>query len=223
MADPHDELDPPATAEELRLAAKLRRALDEGGGEGGNEAGELARALKAAWDAEPIDAEEHDALVERVLERTMASRQELQRAAELRRALEDEGVPGEEADLARALKAAWTPEPIEPREHERIVERATARLARRGVLVRVSFGAGAALALAAAVLFVIGRLGMGSAPTAAVSPSPSPAADLAQSRSTQPLFDKPFERGAASARIDRIALARAGDLRENRFAMWGVR
>jgi hypothetical protein len=198
-------LDPPPSAEELAATE------------------ELARALKSAWRPEPIDAREHDELIERVLERTMASRHELKQAAELRRALEDESVPSEEADLARSLKAAWLPRPLGALDHEGVVERVTTSGPRRGVLLRVSFGAGAALALAAAVLFVVGQLSATRAPTASNAESTQRAADLVQSRSTQPLFDKPFERGAASARIDRIALARAGDLRENRFAMWGVR
>ena len=46
---------------------------------------------------------------------------------------------------------------------------------------------------------------------------------LARARSTQPLFDEPFKVGDASARIDKIAVARASDFRGNRFAQWGVR
>ena len=42
-------------------------------------------------------------------------------------------------------------------------------------------------------------------------------------RSTQALFDQPFERGQATARADRIAVARTADLRQNRFARWGVK
>ena len=56
---------------------------------------------------------------------------------------------------------------------------------------------------------------------------------LARARSTQPLFQSydGFKSGEAStsvsvsatARIDKIAIARAGDYRDNRFAKWGVR
>jgi hypothetical protein len=218
MAENGDKLDPPATDEERALAAELSRALEESeDAPAGDEAG-LVAALRAAWDPAALDEDEHAALVERVLERTMGSRRELQEAAELRRALEDEGAPSEEADLARSLRSAWSPRPIEPRAHAEIVERVTRPAPRRGVVIRVVFGGGAALALAAAVLLVIGQVGKSSAPIAT-----SPAVKLSPSRSTQELFDKPFERGAASARIDRIALSRAGDLRDNRFAMWGVR
>jgi hypothetical protein len=48
---------------------------------------------------------------------------------------------------------------------------------------------------------------------------------LIPARSTEALFD-PAEkfpvRGGESARVDKIASARAADLRANRFASWGV-
>jgi hypothetical protein len=55
----------------------------------------------------------------------------------------------------------------------------------------------------------------------------APAPDLrilaqVQSRSTAPLFRVGSE-GATSSRIDRIASARSRDLRDNRYAQWGVR
>jgi hypothetical protein len=44
------------------------------------------------------------------------------------------------------------------------------------------------------------------------------------SRSTQALFPDRFAPvGGETARIDRIAVARAADLRDNEFAKWGVR
>ena len=49
-------------------------------------------------------------------------------------------------------------------------------------------------------------------------------AAVAVSRSTQELFPERFApTGGESARIDRIAMARAADLRDNEFAKWGVR
>ena len=46
----------------------------------------------------------------------------------------------------------------------------------------------------------------------------------AVSRSTQALFPERFAAtGGETARIDRIAMARATDLRDNEFAKWGVR
>ena len=60
--------------------------------------------------------------------------------------------------------------------------------------------------------------------------TPPPAADAVvaafiPTRSTDDLFGAaPFPRtGGESQRIDRIAMARASDLRQNRFAAWGVR
>ena len=52
------------------------------------------------------------------------------------------------------------------------------------------------------------------------------AADFKAPRSTAELFDPavPFEaKGGESDRVDKILTARASDLRNNRFAAWGVR
>jgi hypothetical protein len=49
---------------------------------------------------------------------------------------------------------------------------------------------------------------------------------LQRSRSTADLFDTatPFPRvGGETARVDRIANVRAAELRDNRFALWGLR
>lgn len=217
MAERDDTPEKAPTAEELELAARLRDDLAKD---------EVVCALRAAWSPSEIEPAEHEAIIERVLERTATTREELQKAAELRRAMEDEAIPSEEADLARSLKAAWMPAPVAKAEHEPIVEKALdpphavrPAPARRGVVVRIAFGASAALAMAAAFLLVLGRMSGQSAPTMMSARVP----ELLPSRSTQGLFDKPFERGSTSARIDRIAVARSGDLRENRFAMWGVR
>lgn len=74
------------------------------------------------------------------------------------------------------------------------------------------------------------------APAAAAAEEARPAAARADdltavaayvpSRSTDDLFDRNTQfpkTGGESARIDRIAMARASDLRQNRFAAWGVR
>lgn len=92
----------------------------------------------------------------------------------------------------------------------------------------------AVVAIAAGVLLLVGRLGqqgapapasVAQAPAASVAPAAERAARIA-ARSTEDLFDAttPFPRtGGESARVDRIASARAADLRANRFAAWGVR
>jgi hypothetical protein len=143
----------------------------------------------------------------------------------LRDALADPSLPNPDADFARALALAHAPREIDPSEHKKIVAQAVLRAKPRGRVVQGVFGVATALALAAAAVLVVGRLDMqGKAASSAVSQATAP---LVPVRSTQELFDEPFakplSRGAASARIDRIAMARAGDLRENRFAMWGVR
>jgi hypothetical protein len=120
-------------------------------------------------------------------------------------------------ELARALRAAWSPEDLSPEEHRKLVAQAIAP--RRARVVRVSFGASAILALAASVLLAVWtdrRPGPG--------PGPNVGPALSLSRSTQSLFSRPFApTGGESARVDRIAMARAADLRENEFAKWGVR
>jgi hypothetical protein len=152
-------------------------------------------------------------------------------SARLRDALADPKLANADADLARALALADEPRALDLREHEQIIERAVAKTKPRGKVIRVAFGVGTALALAATAVLVLGTLDKSAeAPrpaSVAAGPAPAPGPGLLQARSTQELFEEPFakplSRGAASARIDRIAMARAGDLRENRFAMWGVR
>ena len=145
--------------------------------------------------------------------------EERREADALRRALEDPRLEHDDAALARALSSAWSPRDLPAGEHRALVERALAdrdRLRRRRRVVRVSFGATAVLALAAAVLLYVG----GKRP----SETGRATAALAVSRSTQPLFPEHFAAtGGETARIDRIAMARAADLRENEFAKWGVR
>jgi hypothetical protein len=152
---------------------------------------------------------------------------ELREARALAEALESttasEGGPSHRADDAAFLHAVALAEgthvaDLDPEKNARLVERALARAAanvpekrREGRVIRVTFGAVTALSLAAAVMFAIVK---------APPSEPSPA--LAMSRSTQELFREPFH-GEASARIDRIAMARSSELRENRFARWGVR
>lgn len=116
--------------------------------------------------------------------------------------------------FAEALRAAHSPRDLAPERHEAIVEQALDRFSkrRRSNVVRVVFGGVVAFAAAAAAVLVYG---------------PMPPPDMpsyVRSRSTQDLFAEPFPaQGGTSARVDRIGDARARDLRENRFASWGVR
>jgi len=152
-----------------------------------------------------------------------ATEEELARAEALRVALDDASRPSEDAELLRALALAESPRPLAEAAQDALVARALTRMDarkarvkshQRGVVVRVTFGAAALIAAAAAVVLVVGRSGNldgGTQP------------ELAHVRSTQALFDQPFERGQATARADRIAVARTADLRQNRFARWGVK
>ncbi len=96
-------------------------------------------------------------------------------------------------------------------------------------LSRAPLWLGAVIAAAAALVLLInfGRQSDGG-PTAGM-PSPvtqQATAELKAPRSTAELFDpaEPFEaKGGESARVDKILSARAADLRNNRFAAWGVR
>jgi len=154
-----------------------------------------------------------------------ASPEELAAAARLRDALDDPRAErrddaDDDAALARAAAAAYAPREIDAAEHRAIVERAllagpAAKAgARSGTVIRVAFGVAAALSMAAAALLLMR--------TSQMEPAQAWTTPLAPARSTQPLFDAPFA-GSSSARIDRIARARASDLRDNRFAMRGVR
>jgi hypothetical protein len=154
------------------------------------------------------------------------SEEELVEANKLRDALHRsasaQADAGDDAELAQALSAAWSPGHLGVDAHRALVDRAlashAARRRRARVVVRASFGAGALVALAAGVVLVIGKLSPSSpSPPAAVTA-------LVSTRSTQALFSEPFARaGGETARVDRIAMARAADLRENEFARWGVR
>jgi hypothetical protein len=148
--------------------------------------------------------------------------EEAAKAQELRAALEDPTRANEDADLARTLAAAWSPRDLAPPEHWAIVDRALSQFdgaRKRKRAIGVSFGASAILALAASVCLVFWathRLSDGA--------TGASAAAMAVRRSTQPLFPERFAPlGGETSRIDRISMARAGDLRDNEFAKWGVR
>jgi hypothetical protein len=154
-------------------------------------------------------------------ELTPPTPEELEQARALREALESDG-DHPDAELCRALRAAYDPAEIEPRAHEWIVKRAVLRTQpkRRAKIVAL-FATGTALALAAGVVLVLSggvwSHDAGDHDTLAT-------ASLVRSRSTQPLFDAPFARhGGNSERMDRIASARGKDFRTNRFARMGVK
>jgi hypothetical protein len=151
--------------------------------------------------------------------------EELRLAADLRDALSDASRAHEDAELARAVVLAHAPPPLDPGEHERILKRALAPKVRSLAAERarslrwskVALGGGA-LALAAVVL-LFARKGSDET-SAALEAHVTPV----YARSTQALFRKPFAaRGGEAARVDRIAMARQADLRENLFTRWDGR
>jgi hypothetical protein len=212
-----DALAPP-TSLEVREAERLRAALDDR-----EDAGEAALLLALAAAAMPrdLDPRAHEVILAKVLDDPLAepSPAEVEAAARLRASLDPaSGVTalGDGAGLARALRAAYRPAPIDSERNERLVARALgpSRRRTRGLVV----GLASALALAAGVALVVRASGP-------VAPARA-AASLIRSRSTAELFDaaEPFPRsGGESTRIDRIASAREADLRANRFAAWGAR
>jgi len=175
----------------------------------------LAEALRSAWAPAAIAPERHAELLELALVDPFAppSAEEARESERLRRALETGDDRHEDVRLLRALSAANEPGRLAAAAGTARAE--LARSPRRGTsnVVFVSFGAAVLAAAAAFVVF------LGNAERAA----PSAARQLAASRSTAELFEREFEQGGATERIDRIASARAHDLRENRYAMWGAR
>jgi hypothetical protein len=148
-----------------------------------------------------------------------ATDEEVAESAKLRDALEDPSRANDDAELARAMSSAWSPRDLSAETHRALVERALVRhdaRRRRQRVVRITFGASAVLALAAAVLLYVR--------SDRQPPETVHATAMAVSRSTQALFRDPFApTGGESARIDRIAMARGADLRDNEFAKWGLR
>ena len=177
----------------------------------------LREALRSAWSPTSIDPRRHTELLEQALVDPFAppSAEEVRESERLRRALEAGDESHEDVRLMRALSAARKPEPLAPDANARAHAEVTgARRAPKSNVFFVSFGAAALAAAAAFALYVDGS-GRAAAPAAAQR--------LVPSRSTADLFEREFEQGGTTERIDRIASARAHDLRENRYARWGAR
>jgi len=148
------------------------------------------------------------------------SEEELRAAESLRASLEP-GAPKPstpESELAEAVRSASRPSQLSMDRHKRILDRSLAP-APKGKVIYVVFGGVASLAAMAASIALVMR---SSAPATSVALEAPPA--MAVSRSTAQLFPEGIPvTGGTSDRVDRIAYARAQDLRENRFARWGVR
>lgn len=190
------------------------------------QAGVLLEALALAARPEPITVERHEAIVRATVLAAAdeqddpfrtPTEQERRDAELLARALEG-SAKHTDADLARSLGLAFGRRgDDDARAATRTAERTlssrgfgTSR--RRNVLV-VAFGiASGALAIAASALLVLR-----SAPV-----EDARAPDLVLSRSLAPLFAPEAAPLEPSARLDRIAEARARDFRNNRYAAWGL-
>jgi hypothetical protein len=205
------------TDEERAAAEALREALDHG-------ADPLAAELRAAHAPTAIGDADLDALVARALGEADASTNAEREAAENLRAELDGEAPVREAAVLVQLRVAASPPALSPETNERLIQAAFFRARRKGGAVRriapITMAAVTGIAaLAAGFALFFGQASMNA-------PASSAAAALIRTRSTQELFDAatPFPRsGEESARVDRIAAARASDLRANRFAAWGVR
>lgn len=179
------------------------------------QAAVIAAALVAAQRPSELSPQRHERILRAALEDPLAppSATELEAAEQLRAALETGGV-NEEAALARALTlAVGKGEPAPAAAAARALERAAAARPRANV-VFVSFGLlSSALAVAAAIALVLKP----------VQETPTPRQEPpALSRSLGPVIGPDAGELSASERMDRIASARARDLRENRYLAWGV-
>ena len=185
---------------------------------------ELAEALRSAWLPAELDPRKNELLIELALEDPLAppSPDELVESERLRRALDGE-FEHPDGRLAAALRAAGAPAPLAAEAMDRLAERALAPR-RSGNVIFVAFGAlatAAVAAAAAAMLFISPAKDARVAAAPAASAAPQP--ELVPSRSTSAHFSEKFETADTSERVDRIALARARDLRNNRYTAWGVR
>jgi hypothetical protein len=216
---PADE-EPPFTAEEIAAAAVLRESIDRE---------PLFVDLKAAHLPGPLAADDLDAILARAMGDDAATTAAERAAAErLRAELDGEAPESDASELLIALKLAAHPTDLPPARHQALIDAAFARLpffGRRGPqtpavrrIAPVTMAALASVAaMAASIALYVGRVPAGH---------PSATATLVRARSADDLFDPatPFpRRGEESARVDRIASARAADLRQNRFAAWGVK
>jgi hypothetical protein len=149
------------------------------------------------------------------------SEEELRAAESLRESLE----PGParegrdpDAEFAEAVRSAARPSRLSTDRHRRLLDRSLAAPS-KGRVIYVVFGGVASLAAMAASVALVMR---SAAPSTSAALEARPA--MAVSRSTAGLFPEGIPvTGGTSDRVDRIAYARAQDLRENRFARWGVR
>ena len=164
----------------------------------------LEIALRGGPDGGALAA--HDRAWAKALAGADALEPELEPSEEER----DHVARGEPLALFEALRAAHAPALLAPTRHETLLRRTVHRAPRRG---RWALVGGAALA--AAVLLAL-RV------SPEVEPRATTASDVELSRSTESLVASAAA-ARASVRVDRVAQARGGDYRHNRFRRWGVK
>ncbi|MFO0667045.1 MAG: hypothetical protein U0174_24045 [Polyangiaceae bacterium] len=213
------------TPEELRLAGELRDALarDEV-----TDDRAWLNALRHGYAPGDLSAEELHHLVAEAIA-FAPTEAELASAKAFRDDLEAN--TGDAALVRDALRAALGETDV-PRDLGERARRAIDAPKKGRVLSfrprSITAAASIVMAVAAAFLLYV-RAGAwfgGAAPSGMVDLR----ASLVPARSTQELFDEPFDARASlaspsrgSSRIDRIAQARTSDYRHNRFARWGVK
>jgi hypothetical protein len=205
--------EPPFTPEEIAAAEALR---DEGD--------PLFAALKAAHQPAALPEDDLDALLARAMGDDAATTSTERAAADrLRAELAGEAPASDASAVLVALKAAHSPKDLPASRHHALIEAAFARVPflRRSQVRRLAPVTMAALSGLAAIAAGV-ALFLGKPP----APPGGATAALVRTRSAEDLFEPttPFPRhGGESARIDRIATARAADLRQNRYSAWGVK
>jgi hypothetical protein len=192
--------DAPPSADEMRAAEALRRALDGNAGalapgekdDRTARAAELVQSIRAAASPVSLSREHHQQILDRALGAAAPSARE-----------------GAQEQVAGDQRMAT-------------VARSDDRRSRSKVTYLAWGFASSLVAMAAAIALVIRSESPSPSMAAKASAVPRPA--FALSRSTTDLFSESFPRsGGTTGRVDRIAYARAQDLRENRFARWGTR
>jgi hypothetical protein len=189
------------------------------------EEAELRALLVAAWRPSELSAEAHERILAMALEDPLAppTEEELVESARLRDALAGEG-SHPDTELLRALSGSFTEPDTQAvdRALRDALEPAAPRARPKRNVIYAAFG-GVSVALAAAAAVALFVAGSRSEHTAAYEAAKVAEPELLQARSTAELFDHPFETASTSARMDVIASARSRDLRDNRYAAWGVR
>jgi hypothetical protein len=193
-----------------------------------HERDSILEALGAAADPQPLDAQRHQRLIENALAGgsnagiessddplAPVTDEETAAAAKTRERLETD-------PLVALLRSAYRPDSLAP-ESDMVIRSAalvrTSSPARsKPSVTKMVYWSTFAAAAAAALWLSIPRI---SQRTESVLDEGFHS-ELAQSRTTKPLFSMSFASSTPSERIDRIAQVRERELRNNRYVLWGL-